>query len=226
MKLILNYHDAILYDSDISLLQNDHEWLNDACLHFYLTVLQHQHPNIKFMDPSVVTYLMHQCDADDMKDFAENFDRNYSMFFIPVNDCHGDNSVAWRKMGGGCHWSLLVIIPSQGIYHVDSIAGSNFRAAQAVAQVMITIIEPNSDNWAVSELFTPQQDNPFDCGLYVLAAAEVLANATLCSIESLEKVLNEESILSSNFGSKMRSKILETVREIKRNSNKNVSSPK
>jgi hypothetical protein len=124
MKPVLNYHDAILYPSDISLLRCDHEWLNDACIHFYLTVLQQQHPKVKFMDPSVVTFLMHQCDPEELIDFTKTFDTNYTMFVIPINDCHG-NSAAWRNVGSGSHWSLLIKIPGGGIYHVDSFAGSN-----------------------------------------------------------------------------------------------------
>ena len=78
------------------------------------------------------------------------------------------------------------------MYHVDSFSGSNFRVAQAV---MIKIIEPTSDSSSVLELQTPQQCNHYDCGVYVIAAAEVLANATISSKKSLEKILNEEPML-------------------------------
>lgn len=40
-KLLLNYHDAVLYESDLSLLECPTAWLNDAIIHFHLTRLQH-----------------------------------------------------------------------------------------------------------------------------------------------------------------------------------------
>jgi Ulp1 family protease len=73
---------------------------------------------------------------------------------------------------------------------------------------MIKIIEPNSNSLSVLDVLTPQQRNHYDCGLYVLA------NATFSSIQSLEKILNEDPILSFNAGSRMRAKILATVVEI------------
>ena len=43
-KLLINYHDAVIYSSDLALLDNPTAWLNDACIHFWLTHLQKQQP--------------------------------------------------------------------------------------------------------------------------------------------------------------------------------------
>ena len=38
---LLNYHDAIIYPSDIALLDSPTDWLNDAVINFQMTRLQH-----------------------------------------------------------------------------------------------------------------------------------------------------------------------------------------
>ena len=38
---LLNYHDALIYPSDIALLDSPTEWLNDACINYHMTRLQH-----------------------------------------------------------------------------------------------------------------------------------------------------------------------------------------
>ena len=41
-KLLLNYHDALIYESDLSILDSPTAWLNDACINFQFTRLQHR----------------------------------------------------------------------------------------------------------------------------------------------------------------------------------------
>lgn len=38
-QLLINYHDAFIYSSDLALLDHQTAWLNDACIHFQLTRL-------------------------------------------------------------------------------------------------------------------------------------------------------------------------------------------
>ena len=40
MKHLLNYHDVVVYPSDLALLESPTAWLNDTCIHFQLTRLQ------------------------------------------------------------------------------------------------------------------------------------------------------------------------------------------
>lgn len=35
MRQVLNYHDAVLYDTDLPLFRGTN-WLNDNCINFYL----------------------------------------------------------------------------------------------------------------------------------------------------------------------------------------------
>ncbi len=38
--LLLNYHDAVIYASDLALLDSPTDWLNDACINFQMKRLQ------------------------------------------------------------------------------------------------------------------------------------------------------------------------------------------
>jgi Ulp1 family protease len=151
--LIINYHDAVIYGSDLKLLKNRTEWLNDSCIHFFFVLLQqHQREqeqererereqkekekkegkevsssSFLFMDPSIVSYWMHQCtDQDDIEDFVDNTNfpkpkgRNGNgnggggVIFIAVNDDMALSSNGWQIPNSGSHWSLLLIIVGCG----------------------------------------------------------------------------------------------------------------
>ena len=143
--LIINYHDAVIYGSDLKLLKNRTEWLNDSCIHFFFVLLQQRQreqererkqketaSSFLFMDPSVVSYWMHQCtDQDDIEDFVNNTNfpkpkgRNGvggggggggggGVIFIAVNDDMALSSNGWQIPNSGSHWSLLLIIVGCG----------------------------------------------------------------------------------------------------------------
>lgn len=134
-ELLLNFHDAVIYGSDLKLLEKRDEWLNDSCIHFFFTLLQErqkqrngQHQSLLFMDPSVVSFWMHQCtDEDEIEDFVKSTpfpgkrkgktsEGVSGVIFIAVNDSmaappssssYGSN--AWKTPNNGNHWSLLVV---------------------------------------------------------------------------------------------------------------------
>jgi hypothetical protein len=140
--LIINYHDAVIYGSDLKLLKNRTEWLNDSCIHFFFALLQQRQreqereqkekekekkegkdtspSSFLFMDPSVVSFWMHQCtDQDDIEDFVNNTNfpkpkgRNGNggggVICIAVNDDMALSSNGWQIPNSGSHWSLLLI---------------------------------------------------------------------------------------------------------------------
>jgi Ulp1 family protease len=41
-RLLVNYNDAVIYASDLAILDSSTAWLNDACINFQLTRLQQQ----------------------------------------------------------------------------------------------------------------------------------------------------------------------------------------
>jgi sentrin-specific protease 8 len=216
-ELFLNYNDAVLYESDMVLLDSPTAWLNDACIHFYQTVLAEQQEEeqhrkssrITFMDPSVVTFLMHQCDEEDLQDFSGSLDKECEMYVISVNDGHA-SSTAWRRPGGGSHWSLLVILQDSAVYlHFDSVKGGNAVAAQAVATVFSNVLGHKKNNILVTEVNTPQQQNGFDCGLHALGAAEVLVlgASNIRSAKDAELALTNSDLGRPGFALTLRTKI-------------------
>jgi len=133
---LLNYHDAVLYSTDIDILRDHHLWLNDACIHFQMKRYQHElHSGngnrFLFMDPSIVSYFMHQClSNDELVEFYEGqgilegcicegckafcLPRQFNLkqvLFLPIND----TNALFEFMPGckgaiGTHWSLLIVI--------------------------------------------------------------------------------------------------------------------
>jgi sentrin-specific protease 8 len=70
---------------------------------------------------------------------------------------------------GGSHWSLLAYCAADDTFrHYDSLSGTNRHAAQ---RVFNAAKRPGSKLW---EQATPQQQNGYDCGMYVLALARLL----------------------------------------------------
>ena len=53
-RLLVNYNDAVIYTSDLAILDLSTAWLNDACINFQLTRLQQQHQQRERSRVSVV----------------------------------------------------------------------------------------------------------------------------------------------------------------------------
>jgi Ulp1 family protease len=180
-ELIVNYHDACVYESDLALLESPHEWLNASCLAFYFTYLQQQsnNNNIQLLDPMVVVYLLHEQEFEEMR-------RQFQCrcLLVPINDALGTNQ--WNQPGQGRHWSLLVILTDEArgniatYYHLDSAAGgANTRAAEQVMRhchkhSLVSRTTSNKYDPILQTIPVPQQSNGHDCGLHVLVAAHVI----------------------------------------------------
>ena len=272
--MILNYHDAVLYKSDLAILQSPSQWLNDACIHFFLTRLSQQYSSkesdsdssvqrnqqqqcvFKFIDPSVLSFFMHQWDADEDGDedvlglIIKRQDQRASAaaLFLPINDNYISHS--WTTTGGGTHWSLLLVTISYNtissstaeaelspmpaaihFWHFDSSAGSNQKAAKAVANKIQKVISGwmkkiNNEKLGQDAMFppfrecnAPQQSNGFDCGLHTLATAEALATGlaindpaqTNPSKERLEQIVKKAVATTPSFCQKLRTRIVKDV---------------
>lgn len=159
-ELVVNYNDAVIYGKDLGLLESNTAWLNDACIHYQLARLQQTHDptakSILFLDPAVVSFLMHQVqDEDEMREFTAGYHNFEStkLIFVPINDNMGSQN--WQTPGLGSHWSLLLVLllpvlPSHAsveetktplFFHFDSVTGSNQKAADAVATKMYQALE-------------------------------------------------------------------------------------
>jgi Ulp1 family protease len=229
-RLILNYNDACIYQSDLALLESDTAWLNDACLHFHLARISNHiqqqmshvsNYHVTLLDPSVVSFLVHQLSTDCLDD--DSFDdciafkkawlgnhnadnahvhnddptsshHHVSFIFAPINDDHATASqhrVVSSNHPRGNHWSLLLLVlisceaadisqqqHAQYFFHIDSMSGTNARAAKITANQMNAILSVDSSFRCDSspvECNVPQQTNGFDCGLCTLAYADALS---------------------------------------------------
>lgn len=221
-KLILNYHDAVIYGSDLALLDSPTAWLNDACIHFQMTRLQQQQSSNStlFFDPSVISFLMHQCtDEEDIHDFKEGYNNfvNIKKMFVPINN---DHATSHQRPGGGTHWSLLVVVllevrQDQRMYwHFDSIRGNNFNAARAVANKFENVFGNSTAAEEVLECQTPQQENGYDCGIHVLAAAEALCLVKSQDVVSHEAALQEWVSKRESFAIESRKSIASDIRKL------------
>ena len=240
-KLVLNYHDAVIYASDLSILECSTAWLNDACIHYQMTRLQHtfgrseggRQPDLLFLDPSVVSYLIHQCDEND-DNFLEQVSSLYqawdvptkSKIFVPINDQFNKSRVEFSRPGGGSHWSLLLWTINNcsedlgrwdsNFYHFDSSKGYNASAAIRVSEKLMKVLHCNVSiakteiSANVIECKTPQQNNGYDCGLFLLGFSQVLSSNDLPS-DKISKQQFEHALYQYASGTHFASELRKTI---------------
>jgi len=274
--LLLNYHDACVYKSDLRLVESPTEWLNDACINFQMTRLQQRHNSSRasngggdggtcgapllFLDPAVVSYMMHHCDEEDLACLGQSWGADMQrMFgddppgeeggcrlcsiFVPINDHNAANSVAFQSVGGGNHWSMLLVVqlscPKAGckgrtfsvdqLLHFDSHGRCNATAAVAVGAKICQALSLNTSSNGVAtprnkvtltHCKTPQQNNGHDCGIFTLGAAEALSVSSLWQGDRIVAQDMENALLNfvttggSEYAQKMRTKIGRDIREL------------
>jgi sentrin-specific protease 8 len=171
-KTILVFEDTQVYDYDLATLDPG-VWINDTIIEFYFAHLQSMHSKsrIHFMLPGIA-YFMSQ--TDDASDLGLQLD--HDVVLIPVNNNHGN-------VVGGTHWSLLVYVrKEEKFYHCDSNGKMNYQAACRFATSLRQLLPSNGK---VLECNVLRQVNGFDCGVHVMATAEVVADGKL-DFEPLE----------------------------------------
>mmetsp|Transcript_17904 Transcript_17904/g.40958 ORF Transcript_17904/g.40958 Transcript_17904/m.40958 type:complete len:313 (-) Transcript_17904:107-1045(-) len=237
--LLINYHDAVIYESDLKLIERRTEWLNDSCIHFFFTRLQKElesslscakdnytPSNLRsflFMDPSVVSFWMHQCiEQDEIDDVVNSTQfpgrknkQGDGAVFIAVNDNMSSSSSltnnSWQVPEGGSHWSLLLVevVAKRGcekddkdtfttilrFSHFDSIRNSrNIRAAEDIADKIRLHVYPKAATISTAPPFTSVNPNPSE-GLVHQAKTPQQQNGHDCGVH----VLGAAKILSKHL---------------------------
>ena len=256
--LLLNYHDACVYKSDLRLVESPTEWLNDACINFQMTRLQQKHkgsradqgPPLVFLDPAVVSYMMHQCDEEDLAELGQSWSADMQRMstggaeecqpcglFVPINDHNAAGSAAFQSVGGGNHWSMLLVVlscsteGSEGrkfavdqMLHFDSHGRCNATAAKAVGDKIYQALSLHNNDAAtppnkkakLTHCSTPQQKNGHDCGIFALGAAEALSESSLWQGERIVAQDMENALVhtlgGAEFAKNMRQKIGQDIR--------------
>lgn len=165
--VVLSYFDCVIRQSDLLILKGN-GWLNDAILGFYFAFLEKDRfqPNdeLLFVGPEVTQCLKESpsCDMPIFLDPLEAKKKNY--LFFAVNDS--------GKSAGGSHWSLLVFsCLNKRFYHIDSSSQTNNEPALKLACNIGRYFSPSMEI-DFNELISLQQDNSYDCGIYLICNLE------------------------------------------------------
>lgn len=156
-----------MYPSDAELFK-DRNWLNDACISYCFRRIEDEvnFKSIIFMDPSVVSFMMLQAIDDDENDeLAISLSIKLKRWIIvPIND---NDSFA----SASTHWSLLLCNINSGfIAHFDSNNSYNFTAACKAARRIRRLLHMDEivENNGFIQVKCSQQENGYDCGMYVV----------------------------------------------------------
>ncbi|XP_060816849.1 sentrin-specific protease 8-like [Bombus pascuorum] len=178
-EIILSYYDCLLRASDVELLQGSH-WLNDVIIGFYFEYLdetfnKNEKRDFYFISPEL-TQLLKMTEPDQYIIFLDPFSiSECKCILFPLNNCDK------KDTAGGTHWSLLIFCKGdKTCYHFDSAKGYNGSIASQFAEnVMSCVLDKNEPNKRFVEVNSPQQDNGYDCGVYVLCLADIITNHIL-----------------------------------------------
>lgn len=216
-EIILSYNDAVLRRSDLGILKGPH-FLNDRLIEFYFSYLSSTYPceETLLVPPSISFWLQNCPDEESLKSFIQPLNLpTKKMIFFPVNN-NRDVTLA----EGGSHWSVLVFHREANVFvHHDSFRGSNGSYAKMLCKSVNSFV--GSSDFETRYLkfeSSPQQENGYDCGLFVVAIARVICSWYTSGGSSERKddlwfsVIKEQVTPSSV--SKMRGEILGLIEEL------------
>ncbi|KAJ1828323.1 hypothetical protein LPJ70_007271, partial [Coemansia sp. RSA 2708] len=167
--VVLDFENAEVRNSDYESLKPE-GWLTGEIINFYWTFLERREfrtePSLLFLG----TYTAYRISNAESASVTDNISMQLSgeldqrqLILIPLNH--------------RSHWSLLVYCRlMRTFYHYDSISKYNRNFAERAAGRFLRVLEPRlKDGFYFKSMQTPQQNNDYDCGIYVLAIAEELA---------------------------------------------------
>lgn len=204
--VVLSYFDCLIRESDIKILKSN-GWLNDAIIGFYFVYLEkvrfHSNNEILFIGPEV-TQCLKESPPSDLPVFLDPLEaKNRGYIFMAVNDS--------GKSAGGTHWSLLVFCYVENkCYHVDSSVQTNHSSAMKLAHNIEQYLSPVEEIDFV-ELPSLQQDNSYDCGIYLICNLENIVEHVIQGSDfSTVPLIKKETV------SKMRKDLLDLIAECKK----------
>lgn len=172
-RQIVKYNGVVLRRPDIDIL-NGSNFLNDRIIDFYFTYLDaYLYSDKLLLLPLPIAFRVRDIPADN-ESLIELLEllhlQRRKIIVIPVlND---DMSVS-RK-----HWSLLVFVRSENAFiHYDS---SKENLNDPDAEQIYKVLSPYTDYDATTSFIqysnTPKQDEPWECGVYILALARIICD--------------------------------------------------
>ncbi|XP_011504795.1 PREDICTED: sentrin-specific protease 8-like [Ceratosolen solmsi marchali] len=167
--VFLSYNNSLIRQGDVNLLRGPY-WLNDTIIGFYFEFLEDKYealmPEALFVCPEL-TQLLKVTASNEYSALLDPIKaKEKNWIFFPLNDCSS------LERPGGTHWSLLVFSKvEKSCFHYDSSRGLNTSIAKDLSKKIMHYLLGNSDGNFI-EIDCPQQDNSYDCGLFVLYFAD------------------------------------------------------
>lgn len=169
-NIVLSYHDSLLRESDIRLLDVPN-WINDNLISFWFEYLEKDKykdlkDKIAFVNPQLTQFIK-LASKEEGKLMMEPLQlAEKELILLAVNDC------LFEESAGGSHWSLLVYNRGSGFEHFDSFNGSGNPAhAKKVAEIVYELVIGKAEKkktLSVAEKKCLQQRNGYDCGIHVM----------------------------------------------------------
>lgn len=168
--VILDFENAEVRASDFDSLKPE-GWLTGEIINFYWTYLERREFRTEKSVLFLGTYTAYRISN------AENSTVTDTIATQLSGELGGERELILIPLNHRSHWSLLVYCRlTRTFYHYDSINRHNRQFAERAAGRLLRVLEPTlRDGFYFKSMQTPQQNNDFDCGIYVLAIAEELA---------------------------------------------------
>ena len=152
---------------------DDGKWVTDNVISLVFKNIQRNVDGcgMALVEPSITQMLRKSADSDHVGGTVKDLKLNENDYvFFPVND---NNKLDGE---GGSHWSLLVYASDEkhrGFYHHDPIGSANLQHA---TELMERLSKANVFfKSKIIEAVSPKQINNYDCGIYTLIYAGMLA---------------------------------------------------
>lgn len=205
-KVIYSFENISVYESDVDRLKSC-EWINDTLLYLagrkieikYQKEIEENHKNFMFYPPNTLE-LVRFIDKSMVLDIIKYWNVfNSKYVFLPLNDGGFGNDQ-------GSHWSLVIwdtqFSPNEinFFYNFDSIGGTATRMAKSVCKQLCNYYGVSSFKFFAPR--SPQQDNSYDCGLFVVAIIEYVAKNM--DLENIKQNISQKLVsqLREDFTSK------------------------
>ncbi|CAG5117012.1 unnamed protein product [Candidula unifasciata] len=192
--IVLSFGDSLLRKSDLDLLSAPN-WINDRIIGFCFEYFEreqfnHSADRISLISPSVAQFVRF-APVEDLIMVLEPLHLPSKQYvFLPINDNPDTDCV------GGTHWSLLVYVRSkQEFQHFDAFRGSNQSIARKVVDKLQPFVQAPRSKLRFIEMECPQQENSYDCGMYVIVMTEHLIKEFCeCFSVGVNEAVNQETV--------------------------------
>ena len=149
---------------------SSYKWINDTIVDSFLYIVQQQHhPNVLCRSSYFITKLL------EGGSYSFNKVRRWR------HDIHAFKTIALPIKHNNNHWTMAIIsVPEKTINYYDSLNGDGSTYMTAILSYLREVElrrQITTSPWTCQQHFDiPQQNNNYDCGIYMLTAIEKYIN--------------------------------------------------